>query len=179
MTSGRSRSSPFATTLALAVLCCSALAACGPAAAPTSAATGASPSSGWGTDAEIRQPGTDLFWLRCPLGQTWRGGACAGNPRAMIWREAGGACPPGYRLPTRQELADLLGGCDADVDDEKAGWCASCRDSDTCGELFGADDGWYWSSSRKLLANAWSAAFHNGRVRWNDASLGAAVRCVR
>ena len=64
---------------------------------------------------EIKQPYTDLYWLRCPLGQTWNGSACTGKTNQMDWTTAQSACPEGFRVPTRQEFMSLLGGCDGRI----------------------------------------------------------------
>ncbi|MCK9462211.1 MAG: DUF1566 domain-containing protein [Proteobacteria bacterium] len=137
--------------------------------------------------AEVRQPGTNLYWLRCPLGRTWLGVMCGGDVKGMSWTEARGACPPGYRLPSRQEYVDLLGGCDDKVARGKPGLCAKCSASADCNAMF-AQDAYpaYWSSSPFDDDRAWFASFYRGDVNHFDArgvhwgvNIGAGARCVR
>jgi uncharacterized protein (TIGR02145 family) len=134
---------------------------------------------------EVKQPGTDLYWLRCPLGQTLNGSACQGNAKKMIWNQAMKACPAGYRLPTRQEFMNLLGDCDEKVRGGKDfyGNCASYEKSARCSSMFGkSDNKFYWSSS-SLAENteyAWYAFLLNGRVSIAEKSTyDSYVRCVR
>ncbi len=58
---------------------------------------------------------TGLMWLRCPLGQTWTGTACDGEPDYRSWQEAlqaaDGAIFAGFgdwRLPNIKELASIV-----------------------------------------------------------------------
>jgi hypothetical protein len=142
---------------------------------PTSSNTGASSAR----SDEVRQPGTGLYWLRCPVGQTWNGSSCSGEGKEMSWSEAESACPSGYRLPTRQEFVDLLGGCDSDVLSGKFGYCKRCE-SGNCRSMFPSDTRWYWSSSPHGDSYAWNAFFGNGSV--NRGGVGydiSNVRCVR
>lgn len=58
---------------------------------------------------------TGLVWSRCPLGQQWQGSACTGSAQKLTWKEAvldTNKLPyfnhSGWRLPTADELTDLL-----------------------------------------------------------------------
>ncbi len=71
---------------------------------------------------EVRQPATDLCWMRCALGQEWDGDSCEGTKITKDWCDASGetasGCSPdnpgqdfcaltlgaGYRLPTAEEM---------------------------------------------------------------------------
>ncbi len=144
---------------------------------------------------EVRQPMTDLCWLRCPLGQTWSGSSCEGSKDSMGWCDASGenadGCTPdnpgqdiceltlgaGYRLPTAEEYSVLLeesglgnhDGKDCDGDD-----------GDTmCTGMFGYDTGYYWSSTPYDSSSAWSASFDHGSVNDYYVYGGDYVRCVR
>ncbi len=46
-----------------------------------------------GKAGEVKQPGTNLYWLRCPIGQRWTGSSCKGDARSMKWNRAMKACP--------------------------------------------------------------------------------------
>ncbi|MCU0661598.1 MAG: DUF1566 domain-containing protein [Myxococcota bacterium] len=128
---------------------------------------------------EVLQPGSDLVWQRCPLGQTFDGAACTGSANSTNWNEASTACPTDFRLPTRQEFIDLLGGCDEAVLSGTYGNCSTCAASNTCNTIFPSDTGWYWSSSQGDVGNAWSAAFRNGKVDDDLFEVTHRVRCVR
>jgi hypothetical protein len=143
--------------------------------------------SGAPGSAEVQQPGTNLYWLRCPVGQTWTGSACSGVAKVMNWHAAKGACPSGYRLPTRQEFIDLLGGCDGKVMRGKTGYCTKCSESGTCNSMFPSQLNTYWSSSLFNGDQAWIASFYNGYVPFFDVDgvgvfgvkSDAVTRCVR
>ncbi len=129
----------------------------------------------------VLQPGTNLYWLRCPYGQSWTGSSCEGNAREINWHVAKNVCPGDYRLPTRQELVSLLGGCDADVRGGKAGPCNKCAESSRCSSMFGQDEGYYWSSSSYAAdpSNAWYVYFDDGYVNNGVKDVASSVRCVR
>ncbi len=133
---------------------------------------------------EVKQPDTNLYWLRCPIGQSWTGSYCEGDARGMSWHNAGNACPGGYRLPTREEFVSLLGGCDAGArSGKKEGRCKSCEASKTCLSMFGRDDGDYWSSSSDVAApsDAWTVVFSSGDMGYDkkEKDNDINVRCVR
>lgn len=126
---------------------------------------------------EIQQPGASLFWLRCPVGQTWNGTSCEGAPKRMTWQDAQKACPEGYRVPALEEYKTLLGGC-SDLNGLR---CSTCGSSRSCSSMFGNDTGWYWSSSSYAYdtAYAWFVYFGDGRVRYGDKYGTNYARCVR
>lgn len=130
---------------------------------------------------DVKQPGSNLYWLRCPSGQTWTGSDCQGERSKMKWDAAMKACPAGYRLPTRQEFVELLGGCDGAVSGVQTGACASCEKSAGCSAMFGEALGFYWSSSSyaALPSFAWLVAFGSGNVVNVDKRNDYDVRCVR
>lgn len=135
-----------------------------------------------GRSDEVNQPGTGLYWLRCPLGQTWNGYACRGRAeRRITWDMAVKACPAGYRLPTRKELVEVLGGCRPGVAEGARGYCAACGRSTNCYTIFGRDRLMYWSSTASAVepAVAWRVNFGDGGVGGDAMRAGRSVRCVR
>ncbi len=133
------------------------------------------------TSEEVQQPGTDLHWMRCPMGQTWEVSLCfcSGTGTEMDWNDAMTSCPSGYTLPKRQEFVDLLGGCDSDVLSGSWGYCNSCSKSADCADMFGPDEGLYWSSPSHDGYGAWYAGFSSGSLNIPDKPFKNFVRCVR
>ncbi len=129
--------------------------------------------------AEVPQPGTSLTWLRCVGGTKWDGNACAGARLELNWNQASVHCPAGYRLPTRAEFIELLGGCDPSSTSGEVGHCASCGKSEPCSALFGDDKGWYWTSTVGRPDRAWFASFSDGYVSHFNVANRCNVRCVR
>ncbi len=129
----------------------------------------------------VKQPGKNLYWLRCPIGRSWTGSSCRGKTKLMKWYKARKACPKGYRLPTRQEFVALLGGCNADVRGGKRGRCNKCANSIKCRSMFIKDKRWYWSSSSYAADSslAWGVGFSSGNVATNVKAAGNHVCCVR
>jgi hypothetical protein len=153
----------------------------------------------WKTD-EVRQPETNLNWMRCALGQTWQEGsecACLSAPQTETWCTAMGesagviVCPTpvgtnicestlgaGYRLPTPAEFMDLLGGCS-----DMGGYydCDSCAESANCSDMLEFDDdgSWYWSFTYDDSDNAWRASFTSGDVNLRDTRYYHRVWCLR
>ena len=150
-----------------------------PSPQPTYSSTSHSSGSSYARSDEVKQPGANLYWLRCPVGQTWNGSSCSGSKKKMSWNSAKSACPSGYRLPTRQEFVDLLGGCDSEVRRGKYGDCNKCSESSNCSSMFASDTGWYWSSSPGDDYLAWDAYFNLGRVSRDIVSIDLNVRCMR
>jgi hypothetical protein len=140
--------------------------------------TAASP-AGVASPAEVLQPGTNLYWLRCPLGQKWSSSSCNGNTTKLKWTDATSSCPSGYRLPTREEFVDLLSGCNGDVYQGKAGKCRKCAGSEICRSLFASDTGWYWASTAAGPTYSWFAFFSDGRIDLDRVANFSNVRCVR
>lgn len=136
---------------------------------------------GEGVNEEIPQKGTDLFWLRCPIGRAWNGSSCIGKSTVMDWETALKSCPSGYRIPTRKEFMKLLGGCEIDVHTGKSGSCYACMRSSTCLSLFDNDVEFYWSSS-SVDGNpkkAWISDFFSGRIYKDMKTAKSKVRCLR
>lgn len=92
-------------------------------------------------DGTVTDVKTGLQWMRCSLGQNWKGGTCVGEAKEFAWRAAmkaaetlnrqnGYAGYRDWRLPTRDELVNLVycsngrpktwndsgGGCQGDYD---------------------------------------------------------------
>ncbi|HUU02911.1 MAG TPA: hypothetical protein VM425_15865 [Myxococcota bacterium] len=130
---------------------------------------------------KIKQPGKKLFWLRCPLGQSRTGSVCEGQAMEMTWKEALKACPKGFRLPVREEIVSLLGGCNSDVQQEKYGNCNKCEESKVCSSIFGKDGGRYWSSDVYAHSEkfAWIAFFKSGIVIYDFKTNLNYVRCLQ
>ncbi|MFO8072533.1 MAG: DUF1566 domain-containing protein [Polyangia bacterium] len=98
------------------------------------------------------------------------------------WLETGGH--DDWHLPTRDELMTLFDECEQHG--SSCYDCLSCGDSATCGELFGADQDWYWSSTGCEEGQAWYAYFEYGLFRCcghnadcHSVEQGYHVRCVR
>ncbi len=164
------------------------------------------PDGTW-TPNEVRQPGTEGVFLRCPLGQTWDvlSCSCTGTAEEKTWCEAMGippaeclAHPPpstyedvckstygsDYRLPWQDEFRELLGDCDEDAQNGQPGYCDSCDASDgdasfACTGMFGSDTRTYWTPA-SYNDYAWYARFEDGRVsRHPKEQTGVFVRCMR
>jgi len=107
-------------------------------------------------------------WARCAAGQTWNGKGCPGLPYRVTWDEAPDHCPTGTRLPTKDELAALLGGCDELVRAGEGGTCATCDASPTCTAAFvspSVRSAAYWTSTVSGDAAAWYVSFKEGQIR--------------
>lgn len=131
---------------------------------------------------KVEQPGDFREWIKCPLGQTWVTGSschCTGTSSQLTYTEALTACPAGYHLPTRQELMDMLEGCDYDALAElSTGKCNTCQNSSDCTAMFGTDEGVYWSSTNYGSSNAWFFDFYGGVVTYRSQSNLYDVRCI-
>jgi hypothetical protein len=147
----------------------------------------------------VQQLGTLFYWKRCPLGQDWDlvTCSCTGVASTMKWCEAMGEpadtdrCPAvpattnmcestfgtGYRLPAWDDFTAVLGDCI--LVGGAPYTCDTCADSDDCTEMFGADTGWYWSSTSSDVASARYADFGDGDVDDTDKSTLGSVRCMR
>ena len=94
-----------------------------------------------------------------------------------------------WRLPTRWEYQDLLGGCENHLlNGFTQGNCNNCKDSFKCNHLFPNESGRkYWMHSENATETnriAWSTRFNNNDdeptyLGLNRADLMAHVRCVR
>jgi hypothetical protein len=143
--------------------------------------------AGWRNPSiEIRQPGTDLYWLRCPLGQTWNSdtGACSDTEKTqMDWCNAAGVNAPkndgsgefwcttdhngvdicalaypgtDFRLPTALEFSILLGGTGPGNDDEDG-----CTFNTPCADLFFGED-----SGKEDTGDYWSSTSYDIDEAW-------------
>lgn len=142
---------------------------------------------------DVRQPGTNLCWRRCPVGQTWTGGSCSGTRAFVDWCDASGKSEgdctsdyPGagicstfgedYRLPSGDDYHVLFesGGCSGET-------------QNLCTQMFGVDTGEYWTSTTVQgqypeLVEMELGEFELGH-KYEDENggpgAGAAVRCVK
>jgi hypothetical protein len=130
---------------------------------------------------EVRQPGRNLFWLRCPVGQKWNGRACEGTPARALPAGAPEACPPGYRLPSQQELLGLLEGCEEGIGGSSCGNCKSCADSMFCASEFGRGGGLTWASGSSWLFGTTYGYVNleSGLACEAGSGVLGEVRCVR
>jgi hypothetical protein len=122
----------------------------------------------------VPQPGTSLSWLRCPAGQRWSGSQCEGTVRLVPHGAAAGACPDGYRPPTRAELLGLLDGCKPGGN----GPCKPCGKSAACSGLFGNDQSSTWVGPAQG-GRATVAELGGGLLRPVEVGQAQAVRCVQ
>lgn len=115
---------------------------------------------------DVRQPGTNFCWQRCPAGQTWDGSSCTGIATTVWAADAESECPSGYGLPSQMVVEALLGG-------------NPCSVSTTCGTMFGSDIGTYWTSTKPNPAEIWTANFYTGVVSLGGTRDYIRVRCVK
>jgi len=131
---------------------------------------------------EIQQPGTEVFWLKCPLGQRWSGKGCTGEAVEEDWNRANVACPEGYRLPRLSEMQEILGGCEEKVIVGRGGRCSKCNESDVCKKMFGEREMSYWSGDANMEyggKGAWYASFYWGLITDDLRTNKRRIRCVR
>jgi hypothetical protein len=139
---------------------------------------------------EVEQPGSELCWKQCPLGQA--GDPCEGYLQNITWCEATGKASdncypitpdidicfneygPGYRLPTAIEFSDLL-----DETELGAGDGSPCEPGSVCFDMFGSDIGSYWSSDLASDSFAWIAYFGAGSLEQKTTSQNNPIRCIR
>lgn len=107
-------------------------------------------------DGTLTDRRTGLTWSRCSAGQVWRDGTCAESASSLDWQSAeafvhsvnerGDLFYADWRIPNLRELASI-----SEV---------NCRDPRINLEAFPATaDGFYWSSSHKLLEGPERVAF--------------------
>lgn len=140
-----------------------------------------------GLASEVRVVPGGVLWPRCPAGQTWDGSSCVGRASEVFWEVASQRCAAnggGSRLPTLQDVQELLGGCS--LLDEELGRpyvCNACSESATCSVLFGdfVPDGLEWVSTLfdEGGASAWSYTVIDGRIDNTVISSPVNFRCVR
>jgi hypothetical protein len=130
---------------------------------------------------EAYHHGTDLVWLRCPVGMTWDSVDCAGSPLDLAYEDAVLGCSdidPAYRLPTLSELGNLLGNCSDEAEEAR---CRPCADSIGCSETLSAKEisEWTWTSDL-VNDSAFVVEVSGGRIAHQDMSVtGVQTRCVR
>lgn len=126
--------------------------------------------------------GGERRWAHCAVGQSWNGKSCPGLVYRMNWEEAMAACPSGMRLPTREELADLLEGCDLLVQKGEPGKCSGCSESEACSTTFPSPAirrGAFWTSTVEGNS-AFYVSFRTGNVsRTSNKSTSFSALCVR
>jgi len=118
---------------------------------------------------------TRLIWLRCPLGQTWDGSACAGSPDLMNWSAALLAADAhqqleadDWRLPNRNELASIVE--------------VRCFSPAVNNAVFpGTTPAGFWTSSPLdgSIDQRWRLDFADGELEPADETQLNAVRLVR
>ena len=82
---------PTISMLATALLAAACWRVAPPAGVDTDAGTDADIDTDFCLDGEVLQPGTELCWLRCPLGQTLNGSVCNGTKIWANWCGASGS----------------------------------------------------------------------------------------
>ena len=127
--------------------------------------------TGTGTESDTGTgPGIALVWEH-PAGSTlWN------------WDEANAYCAikgTGWRLPTKEEMTDLLGGCEASVESGGFGFCNTCEDSPECFDLFGVVEQLYWSSTLVKTNYYFYVSFLSGKVDLTAVWGSRSVRCVK
>ena len=89
-----------------------------------------------------------------------------------------------WRLPTKAEYMDLLGGCPSGASRDGSGSdfnCSKCSSSSKCNSMFPGDTNWYWSSTTHAYYSygAWRVYFNDGYVDTYDKDHNGSVRCLR
>lgn len=116
-----------------------------------------------------------LEWQRCALGRTWTGKDCGGEAILLSQADATKAAAQtrkGWRLPTAQEIADIL-------DDD-------CPGGKTPGDVFpdldhdNPEGDPYWTQTPVGMAGLWYFAdLINGDIDGHSPGFGLHVRLVR
>lgn len=145
-------------------------------------------------DGTVLEAETGLMWMRCSLGQTWTGAACAGEAKRLNWDQALKAHEgftfaghDDWRLPTQPELYALTfcsSGMRTEPDREGlGGGCAGDYRRPTILEsLFpNTPEGNFWTSRQhdRFKFSAWGVAFHSGHTGTGGRSDYIHVRLVR
>ncbi len=143
---------------------------------------------------EVRQPNSNKFWLRCPIGQTWKEKECVRNmpesarqkywierdcnspdePVWMTWNTAQNACPDGYHLPSEDDYKSLFCG-NKDIN------CPSCTANPVCaGGMFTFGTGRFWTSTEGYFAGeAFNGDFTRGNAKTVPKNFCRPVLCIR
>jgi uncharacterized protein (TIGR02145 family) len=146
--------------------------------------------------AEVKQPGLNVYWLRCPVGQRWDGKVCTGRATVFSdWERAMkyAVCPTGYEIPDRGDFMKVLQGCDNYFEEMQknvmrrniGGFCKKCSHSEDCKSMFASDYGKYWTSERvggessmSLFELKWYVDFSTGFIG-GEKSGQFGIRCLR
>lgn len=115
---------------------------------------------------------TPLSWLRCPLGQTYTKETCKGKASKYKAGKAGNSCPVGYRIPTVEEITNLLSSTDAGIE---IGKCAS---NFKCQRLLGNDMGEYLAIQEGDDAY-WKISLKTGSYIQIEEEDSVNARCIR
>lgn len=147
------------------------------------------PEGGPCEDGEAWQPGTNLCWQRCPVGQAWNGWDCEGTAAKTDWYDAAAACNGDLALPTKPEMESLLGGCE-----DHWLWeiCEPCSSETVCDDMLGEESAScpfgarrYWTSTGQGTTQWWSWAWwgslEHGLIApaRKSRECGMNARCVR
>ena len=127
------------------------------------------------SDGTVSDRTTGLMWMRCSLGQEWKGKTCNGTAVILPWAEAlttaAGYEFAGYndwRLPNKNELESIVEG--------------RCFSPSIHEEVFPATPpAYFWSSSPYAAVShgAWSVDFGYGTVNASIKSGSIHIRLVR
>ncbi len=146
-----------------------------------------------GTVTDVR---TGLQWMRCSLGQTWRGRTCVGEAETYNWqaaldaadtlnRQGGYAGRQDWRVPTREELLTLIY-CSSGQPTTWNNKGKSCEGDYERPTIYqsafpNTQPIWYWSASpfAFIAGNAWYVGFLNGYDNAGGKGSNYAVRLVR
>ncbi|CAK0765910.1 exported hypothetical protein [Gammaproteobacteria bacterium] len=124
-------------------------------------------------DGTITDTSTNLMWMRCAVGQTWTGVACAGTPGKYTWSAANTVTSAyadynDWRLPTIRELTTIT-----DITHYSPAIDVSTF-PDTPSD-------WFWSGS--LVASnssqAWGVYLEVGNDYWSSRNIAYPLRLVR
>ncbi|MBW2276609.1 MAG: DUF1566 domain-containing protein [Deltaproteobacteria bacterium] len=136
---------------------------------------------------EITDTGTGVTWKRCHAGGWWEWvawksecGCTGGMVNTKVWDEIEGACDPGWRAATAEELMSVLEDCDtwADIVDHGSGSCTNCPESEPCDSMFPGDGRFYWAATEANDSEGWNVAFNVGSVTSAGKGTQYYVRCV-
>ena len=117
------------------------------------------------------------------------------SKKKLIWNKAKKYCSDSmvanyadWRMPTRNEYINLLGGCPKNVLDGDSDACNSCSEKNgKCIKMFSEDTATYWTFTEKALKNqsspipeaSWYVNFYNGYISIGTKISYHNVRCIR
>ena len=132
-------------------------------------------------DGTVTDVKTSLQWMRCSLGQTWRGGTCNGELKGYDWQatmdaakllngQSGYAGYHDWRVPTKEELKSLIY-CSSSQSKNWNDTNEKCEGSYQRPTIYqpafpNMPPKWYWSSSvyNNDRYHAWGVYFNDGGV---------------